>query len=89
MHYKLERKVLYVVINKIYRCHNSRCFLITSYRFRPIQKQVSPNQIDQIALKQLKTSERQMFQNSFNTGSIQHVSSENRTPMRYVFWFES
>ena len=64
-------------------------FSLHQIAFRPIQNHISPNQTVQIVLKQLKISERQMFQNSFNTGSIQHVSSENRKPIRYVFWFES
>ena len=46
-------------------------------------------QLDQIVLKQIEASERQMLQNQFNIGSIQHVFSENRGPIPYVFWFDS
>ena len=48
--------------------------------FRPIQKNFSPimkTLFDQIVLKQLKTSERQIPQKPFDIGSIQHVSIEN------------
>ena len=39
--------------------------------------------LDQIVLKQLKTSERQMLQNIFDIGWIQHFSCENRA-IRFI-----
>ena len=36
---------------------------------------------DQIVLKQLKTSEWEIPQKSFDIGSIQHVSIENERPI--------
>ena len=60
--------------------------------FKTIQKHFFPKMktlFDQIVLKQLKTSKRQMLQKPFDIGSIQHVYGENTRPIRYVFWFDS
>ena len=42
-------------------------------------------ELDQIVLKQIETPERKMLQKQFIIGSIQHVFSENRRPIPYVF----